>query len=484
MNYSKYIDELYQRQNINADVTQQNLVPRAFYESLVLGVDKVIKENPDATLNELRECLIKESKIEEKIRDFCLIKKNAPGMVVSLGTKNYQHSFYAGNREEVIATNNGNIPNIDPMTNDTIFDLASTTKLFTGIAVLKLVEMGELNINDDVVKYAPQFENLKGITIFDLLSYKPLGTEKRVDSAKSKEEAESILFTAAPKTLNYGETSYNDFASMALKYVVEKVTSMDYYSFLKYYILDPLQMSDTLVKIDDDRIKRVASTNSDVRIYKDGNIVERNYINKGVSSDDKARVLGQPEGNLSGHAGLFSTSKDMEKLANALITTSIIGAHLRDEMAKNRTGYLYTKKDGSNSATQYLGMLCYSKNPILSLSEVHHPLSGNSLAAAGWSGTQFTIDPVNEINLFMGSNRSHNRVTINSDSSKVLVKENGERVVTLPSGREVIDASRYAYDRDDAVIHPGVELAFKLKILEDILGIKDLEKENKETHIR
>ena len=53
MNYSSYIDELYRRQNINADVTQQNLVPRAFYESLVLGVDKVIKENPDATLNEL-----------------------------------------------------------------------------------------------------------------------------------------------------------------------------------------------------------------------------------------------------------------------------------------------------------------------------------------------------------------------------------------------------------------------------------------------
>ena len=282
----------------------------------------------------------------------------------------------------------------------------------------------------------------------------------------------------------YGETSYNDFASMTLKYVVEKVTGMDYYSFLKYYILDPLEMDDTLVKIDDDRIKRVASTNSDVRIYKDGNIVERNYINKGVSSDDKARVLGQPEGNLSGHAGLFSTSKDMEKLANALITTSIIGAHLRDEMAKNRTGYLYTKKDGSKSATQYLGMLCYSKNPILSLSEVHHPLSGNSLAAAGWSGTQFTVDPVNEINLFMGSNRSHNRVTINSDPSKVFVKDNGERVVTLPSGREVIDASRYAYDRDDAVIHPGVELAFKLKILEDMLEVKDLEKEENSSIIR
>ena len=484
MNYEQYINELYQRQNINASTNTQNLVPREFYESMVLGVEKVLKENPDASLSELRNILIKKSKIEEKIRDFCLIKKNAPGMVVSLSTKNYHHEFYAGNKEEVVANNGQLEPNVVPMNNDTIFDLASTTKLFTGIATLKLVEISELNINDEVTKYVPQFANLKGITIFDLLSYRLLGTDKRVDSAKSREEAESILFTAYPKELKQGESTYNDFTSMVLKYVIEKVSGMEYYSFLKSYILDPLQMTATLVKIGDDKIDRVASTNNDVRLYKDGNIVERNYINKGISSDDKARVLGQPEGNLSGHAGLFSTAKDMEKLANALITNSIISAHLRDEMAKNRTGYIYTKPDGSKSATQYLGMLCYSKNPILPLSEVHHPLSGNALAAAGWSGTQFTMDPTNEINLFMGSNRSHNRVTINGQPDKVVLKDSGEKVVTLPNGREVIDASRYAYDRDDAIIHPAIELTFELKILEDILEIKDLDKEESSTVIR
>ena len=343
MNYEKYIDELYQRQNINASFNTQNLVSKEFYKKMVLEVEKVLKENPDASLSELRNTLIKNSKIEDKIRDFCLIKKNAPGMVVSLGTKNYQHEFYAGNKEEVVSNNGRLEPSVSPINNDTIFDLASTTKLFTGIATLKLVEMGELNINDEVTKYAPQFTNLKGITIFDLLTFRLIGTDKRIDSANSREEAESILFTAYPKELKQGESTYNDFTSMVLKYVIENVSGMEYYNFLKCYILNPLQMNDTLVKIGDDKIDRVASTNGDVRLYKDGNIVERNYINKGVSSDDKARILGQPEGNLSGHAGLFSTAKDMEKLANALITNSIISAHLRDEMAKNRTGYIYTK---------------------------------------------------------------------------------------------------------------------------------------------
>ena len=59
------------------------------------------------------------------------------------------------------------------MEEDTIFDLASTTKGFTAIAILKLLEMGLIdNLQDDIIKYAPQFENLKGITIYDLFSFR------------------------------------------------------------------------------------------------------------------------------------------------------------------------------------------------------------------------------------------------------------------------------------------------------------------------
>ena len=69
-------------------------------------------------------------------------------------------------------------------------------------------------------------------------------------------------------------------------------------------------------------------------------------------------------------------------------------------------------------------------------------------------------------------------------NDKAVLKDSGEKVVTLPNGREVIDASRFAYDRDEAIIHPAIELAFELKILEDILEIKDLDKEENSTIIR
>lgn len=477
--YNSYIDELYQSQNIGADTHQRNLCPREFYEQEVTKVLNIIKKNSDASIEELRRVIYKESGIEQSLRKFIFKRQMAPGAVITYGTRHYQETIVLGNKEEVIPTNGELIENIRPMNENTLFDLASTTKGFTAIATLKLIEMGLIdNLEDDITKYAPQFVNLKGITIYDLLTFIPLKTNERVDNAKSKDEAEQILFTAVKKEIKENANPYNDIAPMVLKYVIEKASGMDYYSFLKCNILDNLNMKDTFVKIPEDKKKNVASGNCDTRYYKDGNIVTRDYITPGISTDDKARILGQPDGVLSGHAGLFSTATDMEKLARALIDNKILNLDIRQKMGKNRTGKMYLKEDGSKGFVQHFGMLHYSKNPILSASEVHHPLSGESFASAGWSGTQLTIDPINEINFFMGANRSHNRITILDPIHKDKVKtdEQGKRTIILPNGKEIIDASSFAIDkqdslgRDSAIVHPCIELALQYKILEDIIG--------------
>ncbi len=482
MDYSSYIDMLYRRQNYNAQDIQKNLVSREYYENIVLGVAKVLKENPDASLNELRNILIKDGQIEEKIRTFCIINKKAPGMVLSVRTNNYYHDFSAGNKQEVAYQDGKAIPSVEAMNNDDIFDLASVTKLFTGIATLKLVELGLINLNDQATKFVPQFTNLKGTTIYDLLTYKPIKTDVRIDSAKSQAEAEKILFSASEKEVGFGQGRYNDLGAMILKYVVESVTTMPYYDFLKKYILDPLGMSDTLVTFDDKQKSRVVSTNGDIRISKDGNITERTYIDRGVSSDDKARILGQPYGNLTGHAGLFSTAQDMEKLTQGFIASSFISCALRDEMARNHTGYLYTKPTGTRWATQFLGMLCYAKNPVSDLTEVVHSLSGNSFAAQGWSGTYYTVDPLNGIGVFIGSNRTHNRVSINGQRDNVTIGPMGEKYIILPNGRKVIDSSRFVCDMN-YIVSPAVELALKLKIMEDIVNARDLDPEEEHSKV-
>lgn len=482
MDHSRYIDVLYSGQNIGAADCQRNLVPRAYYENLVLSVDKVLRDNPDASLSELRNILIQNSKIEEKLGDFCLARKKASGMLVSVRTNNYYHDFCVGSKQEVENINGEMVYNPEDMSSDAIFDLASITKLFTSLATLKLVELDLIDLNDYVIKYIPQFTNLTGIKIFDLLTYKAFETGDRIDNATSIGEAESILFKAYPKRLAYGQSSYNDFGAMILKYLIEAVTHMSYYDFLKKYILDPLNMNNTLVTIDKDKIDRVVSTNGDVRIYSDDKIIERNYITKGISSDDKARILGQPMGLLSGHAGLFSSASDIEKLTKGLVSSSFISYDLRNAMAKNVAGYLYSKPDGSTWATQFLGMLVYSKNPIDAITEVYQSLSGNSFSSSGWTGTYYTLDPLNGISVFFGSNRTHNRVSINSDISKDIIGPHGEKYVQLPDGRKIIDASRFVYERE-FVVCPAIELALRLKILEDMIAIRNVPYEEGHTRV-
>ena len=479
-NIEKYIDELYNAQNIGADSTQKNLCPKEFYENLVFNVLNTIKNNKDASITELRTLLYKQSNIENSLRNFFYKKQMAPGAVITYGTENYQENIILGNKKETIESQ-------EPMEKDTIFDLASTTKGFTAIAILKLLEMGLIdNLEDEVTKYAPQFKNLKGITIYELLTFIPLKTTERIDKANTIDEAENILFKAEPNQIPQNTNPYNDIAPMVLKYIIEKAAGMDYYAFLKCTILDSLEMHDTYVKIPEENISRVASGNNDTRYYKDGNIVTRNYITQGISTDDKARILGQPEGNLSGHAGLFSTADNMKKLAQALIDNKILNLNLRKEMTKNRTGKMYLKENGSKGYVQYLGMLHYSKNPLLAASEVHHPLSGEAFAGAGWSGTQLTVDPIHNINFFMGANRSHNRMTIidPTHQDKIKTDEFGKRTIILPDSRELIDASKFAMTRDEAIVHPCIELALQYKILEDIIGKKEIEQEEQYIYIK
>ena len=482
MHYNDYLNQLIENQNIGADKTQKNLYTKEQYEKLLKNVLEVLNKNKDANIDELRNELYKKSGIEDLLKDFFCIKKMAPGAVISYGTKTFQEQLVIGNREETILDEGTFIPSQKEMNSDTIFDLASCTKLFTAISTLKLVEEGKMDLLEDVTEYAPQFENLKGITIFDLLTFEPLETKTRIDKAKDKKEAEEILFTTSKKEIPYGANKYNDFAPMVLKYVIESASGMSYYEYLSKNILNNLGMYNTFVKIPNENLENVANSNYDGRYYKDGNYLIRTTSPVGISTDDKARILGQPQGILSGHAGLFSNSSDMTKLARALIDNKIINFNTRDYMAKNRCGFHFVTDDGKDKYSQYLAMLCYSKHPLPNSGEVHHSLSGKSFAIAGWSGTQLTVDPINNINFSLLSNRSHNRMTfIDSNQKEKIITNGKQKTIILPNGKEMIDSTRYAWDRDE-IIHKCIDLAFQYKMLEDITGY---EKENtKQTSIR
>ncbi len=479
-----YVELLFQNQNNGALKEQQGLFTKKDYYDLLKPVLELVSKYKDYTIEELRNKLFENSGVEENLNDFINKKEMVPGMVFSYGTKNYKETVVIGNRQEVSLNDKGEfVPALEKMTEDTIFDLASVTKIFTSLSILKLVQNGTINLNDEIVKYAPEFKNLKGITIYDLITFGvPLKTNGRVDRASSKEEAEQILFDIEVDKESNNRRPYTDMGAMVLKYVIENASGMNYYQFIDENILKKLKMIDTHVVVPKIKLDRTASTNFDGKYYKDGNFSITTNAPKGTVYDPKAQIMGQQEGILSGHAGMFSTASDMTSLAKGIIGGQVIDDDYVEMMAKNRTGKKYIE-DEKEKYVQYLGMLCYSKNPILSDSELFHAMSGKAFASAGWTGTQLTVDPINELYFFMAANRSHNRMTFidPAQRDKVEIDENGKKTILLPNGDIKIDATRFAWDRDAAIVHPTLKLTIQYKMLEDVYSlINNIELEEQE----
>lgn len=397
MNIEDYVNDLYEKQNNGADETQKGLYSKEQYYKLLKPIFSLIKEHPDYTMKEYREKLYEEYDIENKVVDFVKNKQLSAGITMTYGTPNFQETLIYGNAREVSADSNGEIySDIKPMQFDSIFDIASMTKPFMAFACVQLATIGELNLNDEIIKYCPQFKNLKGVTIHDLLSFQvPLITNGRVDRALTKDAAENILFNIEVNQNFTGRNPYTDMGAMVLKYVVESVSGQNYYDYLKENIFDKAKMNDAHVIVPANKLDRLVSSNHDVKYYKDGNII-RTMNPVGSVYDPKAIIMGGNEGNLAGHAGLFMSIKDFEKLARGLLSGSIIEIEAFKQIIKNRTGKTVTVEDAI-MFTNYLGYMIWSKHPLQSETEVHHALSAMSFATAGWTGGNFTLDYVNQV---------------------------------------------------------------------------------------
>lgn len=480
-----YIDELYRRQNIGAGFDQRDLFSKKDYYYILKPVLEVLKNNKDASLQELRDELYKRSGIEESIREYFLQKKCVSGAVFSFGTPLHQETVIVGNQEEVSIKDGKITPSISEMKEDTIFDLASVTKIFTSLCIMKLLDNGLINLSDEIKKYEPRFENLDGVTIYDLLCFnKPLRTSSRLDAYSKKEDAEEVLFNIVVNSENKNLTPYTDMGVMILKYVIEKVSGMNYYDYLYKTILEPLKMTNTHHLIPSGKLNRVASNNFDSKIINDGRIITNTTNIPGIVYDPKARILGQQNGELTGHAGLFSTASDMTTLLKKLISREVLDDKLLEEFGKNRQGRIYQDENGNDKYVQYLGYMTYSKHPILKYSEVFHALSGRSFAGAGWTGTQMTVDPINELYFFLGSNRAHNRVTgVDSEQKDKIVEVDGQKGIIMPDGSFKIDARDFAYKRDEVIVHPTMKLMLQYKMLEDMLNLSK-QKDNEDKVIR
>lgn len=462
--YRDYISTLLKNQN-NTNITcLQDIYGRKDYEILLKPVMKVIRENPHASLTTLRLKLFLQSGLKEIIDNFVKESKITPGIILDFGTFKNRDTIICGNRQEVILKDGVLIKEELPMEQDTIFDLASTSKIFTAVAILILEEEDLIDVFNPVRMYVPEFKNLGNTTIYDLLKFRVnVVTPKRVDSVKNKEEALEILYQAYPKDILL-QNAYTDIGAMILRVLVEKVTDMKFDKFLETMIFRKCGMYNTYLNVPSYNLEKVANENYSSIILENNMAITRYDNIPGSVHDPKANVIGHKYGVAPGHAGFFSNKDDMLKFAKSLINENLITHESLLSISDTETGF----KD-DDKYTKFYGSLVYLKQPDPEFLSVYPPLSGRSFMSPGFAGTQLVVDPLNKITLFVGAPRLHNRIYQVHPSliSNIKVDEHNKKTFILPDGEEKIVCSDYTKAKE-VLVRLALDLSIEYQLLEKL----------------
>lgn len=216
----------------------------------------------------------------------------------------------------------------EPMTEDTIFDIASLTKpLATATAVMQLYEQGKVALDEPVHTYLPDFNaandpERQRVTVRMLLTHtsgEPIDVDladpwglDRPDKAEGIRRALAMPLQSAPgEVFRYADINY-----ILLGALVEKLTGETEDDYARQNIFGPLGLTETRYLPPASLVPRIAPTAIDDQSGADpGKNSDFGRLLRGVVHDPTARRMG----GVAGHAGVFSTAGDVGRYAQALL---------------------------------------------------------------------------------------------------------------------------------------------------------------------
>ena len=211
-------------------------------------------------------------------------------------------------------------PNAPPATPASIFDLASLTKVVgTTTAVLVLAQRGLLDLDDPVARHLPWWvadDPAKSrVAVRDLLLHRAgLPPYRRFFLEMEGREAYEAAIASTPLDYAPGErTVYSDIGLMIAAFVVEAASGMPLDEWLRKEAWRPLGMADTGFRPSPSLWHRVATTELDESY--------RGYHVHGVVHDENAHAVG----GVAGHAGLFSSARDLAVFAQMMLDRGVAG---------------------------------------------------------------------------------------------------------------------------------------------------------------
>jgi CubicO group peptidase (beta-lactamase class C family) len=270
-----------------------------------------------------------------------------------------------------------------PARPDTIYDLASLTKVFTAVVVLSLVERGLVELDEQVGRYLPEFGKPE-VTVRALLTHTS-GLPGDVDVTRQPDPASRFAaILATPLAARPGTRFvYSDVGFVVLGVLAERVTGRPLDALVGSTITGPLGMRDTMFRPPAAIVSRVAATEY------------MPWTGRGVVRGQVHDELGYVLGGVSGHAGLFSTAAELALFAQALTGGRILGKPTVATMLTN------ANPDLGARAAHGLGV-------ELNQSWYMGSLAGpRTFGHTGFTGTSLVVDPDRGALVVLLSNRVH-----------------------------------------------------------------------------
>ncbi len=303
-----------------------------------------------------------------------------------------------------------------PMRKDSIFWIASMTKVLTGTAIMMLQDEGKLNVDDQVSKYIPALGDLKTpsgrparLTLRHLMTHTSGMPEATAEESKEALKLADLIPAYLNKPMRFEPGSkwqYCQSGINTLGRIIEVVSEKPYPSFLAERLFEPLGMKDTTFYVRPNQLSRLVTP---VRREADGTLVETTIgLLQGKSPTSTDRY---PAAN----GGLFSTAPDYARFARMILNQGTLDGrqYLRPEtvrlMTTVQTGDLATGFTPGNGYGLTWGVVRQPQGVTAVLSPGTH-------GHGGAYGTQVWIDPVKGVVLILMIQRANFQ---NGDASPV-----------------------------------------------------------------
>jgi CubicO group peptidase (beta-lactamase class C family) len=313
-----------------------------------------------------------------------ITEKKCPGGVLWLEHRGAAYHKAYGKRALV--------PAPEPMTEDTIFDAASMTKVVAcAPAVMLLVERGRVKLEERVQTYLPEFkgQGKEAITVRELLTHTS-GLRGDIETRTGWQGQRAALQRAcAEKPLGPPGAAfrYSDINFLVLGELVQRVTGTPLDEFVAREIYRPLNMADTGYLPPESKRGRIAPTE-----------VVNGRPWRGVAHDPTARQMG----GVAGHAGLFTTASDLARYARMLLNE---GALDGTRIFKPETVRLMTRVETPESLPVRRGLGWDIDSGFSAPRGKHFPIG--SYGHTGWTGASLWLDPFSQSFVIFLSNRNH-----------------------------------------------------------------------------